>query len=93
MSRASVLVVLGILTLIVPFSGLPSLLRTGLTVLFGFCVFCIGLAERVRDVHAARAAAAARSEVLAKERAPEDDALVAAEIIEEHQSPQTFSPI
>lgn len=46
MSRAGTLILLGILTILVPFSGLPSSLRSFLAVIFGMCVAGIGLALR-----------------------------------------------
>lgn len=46
MSRASSLIVLGILTILAPFSGLPGELRTLLTIGFGAAVLGIGVAER-----------------------------------------------
>ena len=48
MSRSSALILLGVLTILTPFSGLPITLRTLLTVIFGACVFGIGLSMRVR---------------------------------------------
>jgi hypothetical protein len=46
MSRASILMILGLLTVLTPFSGLPSALRTLLLIIFGAAVFGIGLAMR-----------------------------------------------
>lgn len=47
MSRSSTLIVLGILIMLAPFSGLPGSLRTLLLVIFGAAVFGIGIASRV----------------------------------------------
>jgi hypothetical protein len=41
------LILLGVLTPFVPFSGLPVSFRTILTVIFGACVLAIGLSLRV----------------------------------------------
>ena len=48
MSRHGVLILLGILILLTPFSGLPGAMRTLLAVIFGAIVLGIGLAERSR---------------------------------------------
>ncbi len=53
MSRASTLILLGILTILTPFSGLPIAIRSMLLVIFGTCIFGIGLSLRVH--HARRA--------------------------------------
>lgn len=53
MSRASMLILLGILTILVSFSGLPIAIRSILLVIFGACIFGIGLSLRVH--HARRA--------------------------------------
>ncbi|OGG40602.1 hypothetical protein A2118_01990 [Candidatus Kaiserbacteria bacterium GWA2_50_9] len=49
MSRNSTLILLGILTIFVPFSGLPIAFRTLFTVIFGACVAGIGLTLRARE--------------------------------------------
>ncbi len=49
MSRNSTLILLGILTVLVPFSGLPIAFRTLLAVIFGACVAGIGFALRARE--------------------------------------------
>jgi hypothetical protein len=46
MSRASILMILGVLVILTPFSGLPISLRTLLLIIFGAAVFGIGLAMR-----------------------------------------------
>ncbi len=51
MSRNSTLILLGILTVLAPFSGLPIAFRTLLTVIFGTCVAGIGFALRASEVH------------------------------------------
>ncbi|OGG59267.1 hypothetical protein A2765_06655 [Candidatus Kaiserbacteria bacterium RIFCSPHIGHO2_01_FULL_56_24] len=50
MSRASVLILLGILTILTPFSGLPVSARTFLAIFFGACVVSIGVALRADRV-------------------------------------------
>ena len=50
MSRTGMLILLGVLTLLTPFSGLPASFRTFLTVAFGVCVLSIGLSLRSREV-------------------------------------------
>ncbi len=53
MSRAGMLIFLGVLTIITPFSGLPIAIRSLLAVIFGACIFGIGLSFRIH--HARRA--------------------------------------
>ena len=48
MSRSSALILLGVLTVLAPFSGLPFAFRTFLLVVFGASVLGIGLSMRVR---------------------------------------------
>ncbi|OYV63047.1 MAG: hypothetical protein B7X03_03300 [Parcubacteria group bacterium 21-58-10] len=55
MSRTSTLILLGILTILAPFSGLPIDIRNLLAVIFGASVTGIGLSIRA---HEARSAAA-----------------------------------
>ncbi|MCR4276217.1 MAG: hypothetical protein NUV90_02440 [Candidatus Parcubacteria bacterium] len=50
MSRASTLILLGILVILAPFSGLPITFRDLLAVIFGACVLGIGLSMRAREV-------------------------------------------
>jgi hypothetical protein len=50
MSRTSSLIVLGILTILTPFSGLPIGFRSFLTALFGACVLGIGFSLRRNEV-------------------------------------------
>jgi len=47
MSRPSMLIVLGVLVILVPFSGLPMSFRHLLSIIFGACVLGIGLSLRV----------------------------------------------
>lgn len=47
MSRPSILIVLGLLIVLTPFSGLPVSMRTILAVIFGVCVFGIALSLRI----------------------------------------------
>ncbi|MBU6491022.1 hypothetical protein KGQ25_02640 [Patescibacteria group bacterium] len=49
MSRTSALILLGILVMLVPYSGFPSAMRSLLTVVLGACVFGIGLILRARE--------------------------------------------
>ncbi len=46
MSRPSILILLGILVILTPFSGLPINIRTSLLVVFGAYVLGIGLSLR-----------------------------------------------
>ena len=50
MSRASTLILLGVLTILTPFSGLPSSIRSLLAVIFGASISAIGLSLRAREV-------------------------------------------
>lgn len=55
MSRASILILLGILNVFVPFSGLPVSIRALFAVIVGACVFSIGLSFRSQEeAHAAK---------------------------------------
>lgn len=56
MSRTSTLILLGILVIITPFSGLPIFLRSALAVIFGACVLGIGLRDRTQEARASRGA-------------------------------------
>jgi hypothetical protein len=58
MSRAGILILLGILTILTPFSGLPIALRTVLSVIFGLCVFSIGLSLRLNGVRTTQSSVA-----------------------------------
>ncbi len=82
MSRASTLILLGALTIITPFSGLPVAIRSLLAVIFGASVLGIGFALRARDVQMKKA-----SPVAEIPAAPESVADIA------HQDPQGVSPI
>lgn len=46
MSRPSILILLGVLVMLMPFSGLPIAIRSSIIVFFGACVFGIGLSMR-----------------------------------------------
>lgn len=48
MSRSSLLILIGVLIILVPFSGLPAAIRTLLAVIFGACVLGIGISMRAR---------------------------------------------
>lgn len=54
MSRSSTLILLGVLTILAPFSGLPMAFRSLLSVIFGACVLGIGFSMRAREVHKAQ---------------------------------------
>ncbi|MDO8231932.1 MAG: hypothetical protein Q7T37_01905 [bacterium] len=54
MSRASILILLGILNVFVPFSGLPMSIRALFAVIVGACVFSIGLSFRSQEAHVAK---------------------------------------
>jgi hypothetical protein len=49
MSRTSTLILLGILVILAPFSGLPIAFRTLLEVIFGACVLGIGFTMRSEE--------------------------------------------
>lgn len=55
MSRTSTIILLGFLTILAPFSGLPIGFRTLLQVIFGACVLGIGLALRAEEAKNAHA--------------------------------------
>jgi hypothetical protein len=59
MSRTSALLLLGVLIMLVSFSGLPVALRTLLTVVFGILVLGIGLSLRTHEVRQAQSPLAA----------------------------------
>jgi len=54
MSRASILIILGILNVFVPFSGLPMTIRSLFAVIVGACVFSIGLSFRSQETQAVK---------------------------------------
>jgi len=56
MSRSSTLILLGVLVILAPFSGLPITFRNLFAVIFGACVLGIGLSMRAREVRSAAAA-------------------------------------
>ena len=49
MSKSSALILLGVLTVLAPFSGLPASIRSLLAVVFGACVLGIGFSLRPRE--------------------------------------------
>ncbi len=49
MSRPSILILIGVLVILVPFSGLPAALRSLIAAILGACVLGIGLAMRSRE--------------------------------------------
>ncbi len=80
MSRASVLILLGVLVILAPFSGFPIALRSLFSLVLGACVIGIGLMLRTRDTqpHAETPASA----IPAAKPAPEAVSF----------SPETYSP-
>lgn len=50
MSRSSTLILLGLLVVFTPFSGLPVALRTFMLVLFGACIAAFGYLMRTREI-------------------------------------------
>ncbi len=54
MSRSGALITLGLFTMLAPFSGLPSSVRSFLALIFGACVVGIGISLRVRKAPAAQ---------------------------------------
>ena len=57
MSRASILILLGIFTMLTPFSGLPIAIRSILAVIFGACILVIGLSLRIHQARHAHSSA------------------------------------
>lgn len=57
MSRASILILLGVLSILTPFSGLPIAVRSTFAVILGACVFGIGLSLRIREARSAHSSA------------------------------------
>lgn len=53
MSRTGLLILLGILTIVIPFSGFPIALRTFFAVVCGAGVLVIGFTLRARDAEKA----------------------------------------
>ncbi len=53
MSRSSTIILLGVLTVLIPFSGLPLAFRSLITVVFGMSVLVVGLSLRSREAHVA----------------------------------------
>jgi hypothetical protein len=50
MSRTSALILIGVIVMLLPFSGLPIAVRSLLNVICGVAVFGIGLSLRTREV-------------------------------------------
>jgi hypothetical protein len=71
MSRSSTLILLGILTILTPFSGLPSGIRTLFAVVFGATVLGIGLMLRSNETR--RAQSPAETPAPAPELTPPQD--------------------
>lgn len=49
MSRTGALILLGLLIILTPFSGIPVGVRAALSIIFGVSVLLIGLSLRVRE--------------------------------------------
>ena len=60
MSRTSTLILLGILIILAPFSGLPLAIRSLLEAIFGICVLGIGFSLRTHEVHRIETSTVAR---------------------------------
>lgn len=58
MSRPSIFILIGVVAMFVPFSGLPDSVRTVLIVIIGAVVFGFGLADRLRAQRASASSAA-----------------------------------
>ncbi len=52
MSRTSTLILLGVVGILTPFSGLPMAFRSLLTVVVGLATLAIGVSLRRHEVHA-----------------------------------------
>lgn len=52
MSRTGFLILVGVLTILTPLSGLPVAIRSELTVVLGVCVLAIGLSLRSQEAQA-----------------------------------------
>lgn len=85
MSRTSTLILLGILVVLTPFSGLPVALRSFLAVIFGAGISGIGLALRTHEAQSKQ-----QSMEVSPASAPTQP--VAAEV-SEPAPPQAISPI
>lgn len=55
MSRTSAIILLGVLTILTPYSGLPATYRTLITVVLGATVAWVGLLTRSEEMRALRA--------------------------------------
>jgi len=55
MSRNGTLILLGVLVILTPFSGLPMNIRSLLAVILGACVLGIGFSMRAREARSASA--------------------------------------
>lgn len=81
MSRSSTLILLGVLALLTPFSGLPQSARTVTIIILGVCIAGIGLYERLQAV---------RGSAQSKESEP---AVSLPDESVNFQPPQSISPI
>ena len=78
MSRTSTLITLGVLVILMPFSGLPASIRTSLLIVFGAIIASIGLAMRLHEARGAH---------------PTPSAAEPAATSEEPAPPTTISPM
>ncbi len=51
MSRTNALILLSILTILAPLSGLPVAVRSFIVILFGVCMLAISFSLRASEVH------------------------------------------
>lgn len=51
MSRTGFLILVGVLTILTPFSGLPIAARSFLTAILGICTLAVGLSLRTHEAH------------------------------------------
>ncbi len=88
MSRASTLILLGILVVLAPFSALPIAFRTFLAVILGASVSGIGFAMRAQEAREARSRAEASQ---ASTAATASEPVATAEV--KPQEPHGVSPV
>lgn len=69
MSRTSTLITLGVLVILMPFSGLPASIRTSLLIVFGAIIASIGLAMRLHEARSVTASSTEKVET-SEEPAP-----------------------
>lgn len=96
MSKSSALILLGVLTVLTPFSGLPASFRDFLTVVFGILVLAVGFLLRAKEVaeHAAATPVPPADPTPAPvEKAPEPTVVMPEEPVTTVEPPHTISPI